>query len=356
MRTMEKTFGTRTKHSTTGADLAGMVGINPYYSDSLLQSFIFDKTLQLSEVPAVKPEVKPLSPSLFSYSFDVFHHDSSSIAVVNDCFADVVVCPSFETSFPSRNLFEKLLTGTSAFGLKLCPQTLKLNHFALDFLAAEELSLTCYSNVVYSDINTNLKSVRNLVDIDVSGKRDMQEHSIFVNGEKGGLWTPIKILPIAFWNFNRNINPPFDSCKPDFIKAKGECSLVKSQRHTFLKGGFRTFVSPDRFEGLGSNTISIYNKLRRQVKLLSSLVITEMMKLISVINTRIKSLVSDVRNNFRILFHSIKKQHIHRDFKLDGYNRLHTLLEGKQVFNLIGGEKGQFLPTLKCRVSLPQIL
>ena len=355
MRTMEKTFGTRTKHSTTGADLAGMVGINPYYSDSLLQSFIFDKTLQLSEVPAVKPEVKPLSPSLFSYSFDVFHYDSSSIAVANYCFADVVVCPSLETSLPTRNPFEEFLTGTSAFSLKLCSQTLILNHLVLDFLAAEELSLACYGNVVYSDINTQLKSVRNRLDADVSGKCDVQEHPVmFINSENGSLWIPIEVFPVVFRNFDWNINSFINSSEPNLVRKECESSLVKSQGQMFFKDWFASLVSPDRFQGLGSNTISIYNKLRRQVKLLSSPVITEMMKLIPITNTRLKSSVSDVRNSPAVLLHSIKKNFIKRNFKLNSNNRLHTLSKREQVFKTIGGFA--FLPTLKSWVSSEYVL
>ncbi len=357
MRTNKKTFGTGTKISAVGTSLASVVRADFNHIDSFLQSLIFDKTLQLVEVPAVKPEVKLLSLSLLPYSSDVFHHDSSSFATGNNLFADVVVCPSFETSLLSRNPLEEFSGTSSAFGLEICPQTLILNHLAFDFLAAEELPIACYGNVVYSDINTQLKSVRNRLGIDISGKCDMQEHPlILIDGKESSLRTPIKILPITFGNFDWNINPAFDGCEPDPIRVESEGSFIKSQGHIFLKDRFTSFVSLDRFEGLGSYTISIYHKLRRNAKLLSNLVIAKMMELIPIVNTRLKSSVSDVRNSLAVLFHSFEKQPVHRDFKLNRSNRLHTFLREERVFKLIGDEKGQFLPTLKCRVSLPQTL
>jgi len=38
-----------------------------------------------------------------------------------------------------------------------------------DLISTKELPIASYSNLVYSDINTNLKSVRNLVDVNISG-------------------------------------------------------------------------------------------------------------------------------------------------------------------------------------------
>jgi len=337
---------TGTETSAVGTGLGSQVRTDLNYIDASLQSLVFDETLQLEEAPTIKPSVKPLTHILIpalSYPFKVLQYDCVSTAA-DDLFADVMIDPTHVTILPTRDCFEQSLGRLGAFTLKSLPQILELHNLSL--MPSEHSAITTDSEVVYSDINTDLKSVRNLVDINVSGECDVQEHSVMlINGKQGSLWTPIKILPIISWNFDGNINPTINSGEPNLVGVEGEGSLVKSQRQTLFKSRFASLVSFDRLEGLGSNTISIYHKLRRQVKLLSGFVIAEMMKAITIVSLGFKTSISDIRNSLAILFHSIKKQPVERDFELDCNNRLHRNYWVEQVFKTIGG-KAFLLPTI----------
>ena len=253
---------------------------------------------------------------------------------------------SLETSLPARNFAKKLLSTSSAFALEPCSQSLEFDTVALNLATAKELPIACYGNMVYSDINTNLKSVRNLVDVNVSGKCNVKEHSIvLINSNFHSLITQIKVLPIIFRNFDRDINSTFDCCYSNFIRTKGKCSLVKVKGHIFFKDWIRTFVSLNTFKSLRSNTIGVYDELRGKLELVSSFIITKMVKLVSVINIRFKAFISNIRDSLRVLLHSIEKQFVHRDSNLYSDNRLHIGCKLEQVFKTIGGEFA-FLPTI----------
>jgi len=353
MGTNKKTFGTRTNLSTLGTGRVNLDYINPS-----LHSFVADKVLQLVKAPSIEPEIKLSSFPDFSYVFKVFQNNSSCLAVINNLFTDNVVPICFETSLPARNLTKKFLTGTGAFALEPCSQSFEFESVSLDFSSSKELLVACYSNLIYSDINTNLKSVRNLVDVDISGKCDMQEHPVMLtNSKQGSLPRPVKIFPIVFRNFNRNINPAIDGCKPNFIKLKGKCSLVKVKGHNILENWLGAFVSLNRFKCLRSYTIGIYDELGRQVKLSSCFVIAKVVKVISVVGFGFKSFIGYIRNSFGILLHSIKKQFVHRNFQFDSYNRLHNKVNIFEVYKCFVLEvKRQFLPQLKQWVSLPEII
>jgi len=319
MGTNKKTFGTRTNLSTLGTGRVNLDYINPS-----LHSFVADKVLQLVKAPSIEPEIKLSSFPDFSYVFKVFQNNSSCLAVINNLFTDNVVPICFETSLPARNLTKKFLTGTGAFALEPCSQSFEFEPVSLDFSPAKELFTACYSNSIYSDINTNLKSVRNLADVDISGKCDIKEHSVMlVNSKQSSLPRPVKIFPVVFRNLNRNINPAIDSCKPDLIKLKGKRSLVKGKGNNILENWLGALVSLNRFKSLGSYTIGVYDKLGRQVKLGSCLVITKMVEVIPVISLGFKAFIGYISNSLGILLHSFKKQFIHRNFQFDGDYGLH---------------------------------
>ena len=360
MGTNKKTFGTRTNLAAQVMPLGCEIGISFNYFNSSLQSLIPNKAMQLIETPSAQPEVEPFSLLLFSYAFKVFQNDSSSVAIANNLFADYMVPVSLETPLPARNLLQEFLAGTSAFALEPCSQSLEFEPVRFNFATAKELPIACYSNMVYSDINTK-KSVRISWNADVSGKCNMQEHSVvLVNSKQSSLITPIKILPIVFRNFNRNVNPTIDCCESDFIKTKSKCSLIKSKGHTFLKSWLRTLVSLDRFKSLRSYSIGVYDKLRGQVKAFSGIIIAEMVKLVSVIDIGLKSLISYVLDSFRVLLHSLKQKIIFRNFQLNGCNGFHGNLKDKlpympygQMSSPVQNGGWQFLPRLKSWVSLP---
>src|SRR3989344_3614130 len=141
MGTNKKTFGTRTKLSTFGTGLASTEWSNLNYSNPSLHRFVSYEVLQLIETPAIKPEVKSSTFSCVPYSFDVFQHNSSSVAVINYCFADYMVPISFETSLSARNLLQEFLARTSAFALEPCSQSLEFESISLNFSSTKELPI-----------------------------------------------------------------------------------------------------------------------------------------------------------------------------------------------------------------------
>ena len=329
----KKTFGTRTNLSASGTGLGSKVRTNFNYFNSLSFSFVFDEVLQLVETPTIKPEVKSLAFPDFSYSFDILQYNSSSITVANNLFADVVVYPSLETSFPTRNFFEKFPSRVSAFGLKFCPQSLEFEPIGFNFIPAKKLPIACYSNMVYSDINTNLKSVRNLVDVDISGKSNVKEEPAFlVKSKQSSLVTPREIFKVIFWNGYRNIYSFLNSRKSNIIFSESKSSLIKIKRHHFLKYWFRTLIGFDRFKGLRSNSIGVYNELRGQFKSFSCLVIAKMVKVISVMDVGFKSLIRNILNSFRVLLHSPNKKIVFRNFQLDSGYGLHNYLKSILIY------------------------
>jgi len=333
MRTNKKTFGTRTQLSTLGTGLGSEIRTDFNSLYSIPQGFVSNELLELVERPTINPKVKSFAFINISYTFEVLQNNSSCFAVINNLFTDNMVPISLETFLLSRNLFEKFLATSSAFALEPCSQSLEFEHVSFDFSPAKELPIACYSNMVYSDINTNLKSVRNLVDVDISGKCDVKKHSImFVNSNNHSLVTPVEILPIVFRNFNWDINSTIDSCEPNLIKFESKYFLVKIKRHVFFKKWLTAFSVFNRLQSLRSNTISIYNELGRKIEFVPTFIITKMMKLVFITNIRFKTFISNVRYNFGILLHSFKKQFICRYFKFNSYYGLHIDKNVEQVF------------------------
>jgi len=355
MGTNKISFGTRTEFSTARTPLASMVGTNLNNINPSLHSFIFDKALQLVETPSIQPEVEPLTFSGFSYAFDVLQHDSSSIAVIDNLLRDYMIPVSLETSLFARNLLQKFLSTSSAFTLESCSQSLEFDSFTFNLATTKELPIACYSNMVYSDINTKKSVATRSLDVDISGKSDMQEHPIMlVNSKNSSLPRPIKIFPIVFRNFNWNINPPIDCSEPNLVKIKCKSSLIKSKRHIFLKGWFSTFITSHRFESLRSNSIGIYNELRRKVKQLPAIIIAKMVKLVSVVGVGFNAFISDIRNSLRVFFHSVKKQFAMLNLQLYCSNGLHIDYKTLDIFKHFGNEgKRAFLPTTKVVGILP---
>jgi len=383
----EKSFGTGTEFFAAGALLGSKVRADFDYFYPISFCFVGDELLQLAEAPSMEPEVKPLSFSGFSYSFKVFQDDCSCIAVFHDLFADYVVPVSFETFFSAANLLEKFCCRAGAFALELCSQSLEFEPVIFDFVSSEELFVAGYSYVIDSHINSEF-SIIGVFYPDFFRKRDVEEHSAFlIENKQSGLVRPVKVLGVVIRDLNRNINSAVNSCKPDILFRKSEGSFVKSKRQMLLKNRLRAFISPDRLKGLRSDSVSVYDELRRQAKKLSGFIITQVMKVIPSVSFSFKSFISNVRNSFAVLFHSIKKRLVSGNFQLNSNTGFHNNRESKLIYILhtsMSSEKtrifssrknrnifkmssansekteklteGQFLPQLKLWVSLPYLL
>ena len=358
MGTSKKSFGTSAKRTASRTSLGSMVRANFNNTNSQSVGFVSDKALQLVETPSIQPEVHSLAEPLLSYRFKVFHDNHSSVTICNNLFADDMIPVSLETPLPTRNFFEQFLATSSAFALESCPQSLEFEPVSFNLISAKELPIACDSNVVYSDINAQ-KSVRTSLGVDVSGKCDVKEHPLLVLDKQGSLVIPVKVFPVVFWNIQIESNPFIDGCEPDFVSKPSGVSLVKGKRHELLENWLASFSGFNRLKSLRSNTIGIYDKLRRQIKQFSCIVIAQVMKFISVVDAGFKSFISNVRNCFGILLHGFKKQFTISYLDFDGCDGFHSNKEDGLPYKAYAGRcpvvfgGWQFLPTLKSRVSLP---
>ncbi len=324
MGTNKISFGTRTDFTALRAGLRSHIRVDLNNLNPSFDSLILNEAMQLIETPPIEPEIESLSLLDFSYAFQVLNNNCSSVAVIDNLLRDYMIPVSLETSLFSRNLLQEFLRTSSAFGLESCSQPFIFNSFTSNMFSTKKLPIACYSNMVYSDINPQLKSVRNLLGFDISGKSYVKKHPVFlINNQVSSLRIPVKILPVIFRNIQRDFNSAFDSCKLNSIEEKLESPQIKSKRHTFFKDRFRAFVGFDRFKGLRSYSIGIDNKLGRQVKLLPSFIITKVVKVISVVNSSGKSFICNIRDSFRVFLHSLKKQFTFRYLNFDSSYRLH---------------------------------
>jgi len=325
MGAFKETFGTCTELSTLATNLASMVRADFDSSYPFSQSLVFDKSLELVKAPSVQPEVE-LSSFISSDSFQIFYDNHvSCYTIANDCFADVMVSPSFETSLFSRNFLQEFSGASSAFSLKLCSQPFEFDSILFDFFSAKKLFFACYSDVVYSNVNTDgFAVVTRNISVDISRKSDVDEQPFLSFYNLGSLIAPIKILPIVFRNFNRNIYSSFNCCKPYLIKAKSESSSIKRQGKKLFKNWFASFIRSDAFKGLTSYPVRVYDELARKVKLFSRSIIAKVVKLVPVISLRFETFISDVTNSLRILFHSVNYFFSLRNLKLYRNSCLHN--------------------------------
>ena len=332
MGTSKKTFGARTNIIAFTASFGSEVRINLNHLDAFSYSLISNEGLQLEEIPAIKPKVKPFAFPVLAYSFKVLHNNSSSSTIINNLLADIVVNPSLETSLSSRDFLEQSLGASSAFGLKFSPQMLESEHVLFNLITTKKLPIAGYSDMVNPNINSN-NSIRISWCFKVSGKCNMQKHPIFsVKNKQSSLRRPVKIFPVVIRDIYRYIYSSFYGCKPYFIKAESESSLVKSKGNMFLKTRLRAFIGLDRLKSLGSYPVGIYDELGGKIEKFPSFVIAKMMKLISPVYIGSVSFISYVGNSFGVLFHSIKKNLVFRDFDFDSSDRFHDFTNDALVY------------------------
>src|SRR3990167_515547 len=350
----KKTFGARTNLPTSGTEFGSKIRADLNHINPPLHGFVANEVMQLVETPSIKPEIHPLAEPFLSYSFQVFNNNCSGRTIADNLFADCMVPVSLETSFPAGNLLEKLSGRVSAFALEPCSQTLEFEPVRFNLLTAKELPAACYSNMVYSDINTQ-KSVRTSLDVNASGKCDMQKHSLLVPDKQGSLVIPVKVFPVVFRNIQIKSDWLLQSSQSDFISMPSGVPLVKGKRHKLLEFRMHALRLLDRFNRLRSNSYCIYCKLGRQVKVMSCLIINQMMKPVSVTYSIAKCFVGYVLDSFGILFYSFKKQRVAGNSYLDGCDGFHINSKDGILYKAYAGMSSgyggfAFLPRLKAWV------
>lgn len=334
MKASKQVSNARANISASGADLRGTKRINFNHINSFSVSLVGNESLQLIETPVVNPVVESFSSLTSPDSLQVFHYNSSFCNTINNLFTDIVVYPSLETSLSSRPFHEKLSGRPSAFGLKLFPQSLELEHFSFDSTAPEEFFIRGNSHMIHSDINTNFP-VATSVDVDVFGKCDMNKHSLlFIKKNLSSLPRPVKVFNVIFRDLDRDIYSSVYCSYSNFIRSECKSSLVKVKRHVSSIFGLRSSRSIYTLEVLGSYSNGIYNILRWQFKFLSGFMITKMVKVISFMSIGFKTHVRDVRNSFGIFLHGLNKKFIIGDFQFYCSNRFHSIYKDLNYLKL----------------------
>ena len=221
-----------------GTGLASHVRIDKNCLLPLHLGFVSNHILQLPESPAINPSVKSFSHVFIPASSDVRQVlKDEHISCADDLFADSMV-EITHIAFPSATeSFEFSFGRLCVFALQSSSQPLMLLYSGL--MTFEDISIACYSEVVYSDINTN-NFLRVTVSSDVFGDCDVKEpSSLLVFDEHCSLEIPTMVFRVVFVDVKRNINSlvvgsnsyliPFETCK----------SFVKKNRSRFDKW-FRT--------------------------------------------------------------------------------------------------------------------
>src|SRR3989344_7052532 len=334
----------KTKTSTTS--FAGISGINKNNSISIQYSLIPYKLPKLVITPIVQPISLFFINSTFSNAFNIFHNNSISyINRGNYCLADFMIALSHEAFLFSRNL-SKEFSGTScAFRLQSRPQVSEFGFDIFNLVGIEELIIGRNCNIINTDVNSN-KVTRNIINSNISGKSNMQKHPVksFIINNSHSLIAPIKIFPVVFWNLYGNIYSLFGYSYSYLIKRKRKSPLIKVQRHKLFINWPTSLIGFNRVQSLRSYSNSINNILRRKIKLISSFVVSNMMKFVSVTYIMLKAHIRNIGNSFRILFHSIDNLLVARNLKLYSSSCFHTLNK-------------MFLfkcPTRGCHVTLAQ--
>ena len=349
MGTNKISTGTRTQVSALGADLACVVRFNLFHNDAFHVGFIGDEALQLEKAPVTNPIVHPLSSVCFSYSFEVFQNNLSTIEVGDDVFAYVVVYPSHVTSFSSRYFLKQSLTGTSAFSLKLASKVFELPLGLLHNTAIKEFSLAGYCEVIYSEVNAQNDPLRATVllnGINLFRESKNEKTSVLpINPEKAFSNIPSEVFFVAIRNFDFELLPTFEQSEnEDFSFKISTPREVVSDRSPLDDGLVLSLLNHSTsLTYAGNRELGWQGLLKMLINKGVELDIIPNLSTPSIINTKLQSLsVSfDGFNYFRSCDNL--------DFSTDGCSHIDSKEQG--LFKSFGNEETGFLPYLKIGVS-----
>jgi len=223
MATKTTLTGTRTKLTTSVADLGSVVRFNPINHNSFSFSFVLDKTLKLIETPITNPIVHSLSSSLFSYAFEVFHYNLVSVEVGNNVLTYIVVIPCHEPLLFSTQPLEKPFGTSSAFGLKFTTQIFEFPFDLLNFCRIIKPAVRSDSKVIYSEVDAK----NSILDIRAIGSNLFREceqketSTLFIYPEKALTDIPTEIFFIAIRDSEWDFNSTFYSSQRQDIVLEG---------------------------------------------------------------------------------------------------------------------------------------
>jgi hypothetical protein len=349
MGTNKTRFGTRTKHSTFGADLAGVVRLNLFHNDAFHVGFVGDEALQLEERPVANPIIHHSPSSFIPYSFEVFQNNLSTIKTFDDAFADVVINPSHITSFSSRDFLKQSLAGTSAFSLELSPEIFEFSLCLLHNTAIKEPCVACDCEVVYSEVDAQNDTLRATVLLNgINFFRECKDEKasvLPVNSENALADFPVEIFFVAGGNVELELLPILE--QPQNQDISFEISTAgKVVSDTCLLDDWLSLCLLDHSAGL---TDAGYCELCRQS--LPEMLVNKRMELNIIPNLPTPSIIDAELQSLSISFDGSDYfiSGVNLDFSTDGCS--HNTCKEQQIFKTIGNEETGFLPYLKIGVS-----
>jgi hypothetical protein len=349
--------GTRTKLTTSVADLGSVVRLDPIHNNSFSFSFVLDEALQLKEAPITKNPIHPLSFSLFPDSFQVFHNNLVSIKVGNNVFTYTMVYVLHPTSFPTTKLFEQSLSRPCAFRLKLGTQIFELLFSSLDFSRIIKPTVTTDGEVVYSEVNAQNNVLRTVVLLSGSNlfrECEQEETStFFIHPEKALSNIPTEVFLVAVRDSEFELLPTLEQSQYQsiFFNVCTSWEIV-SDRCSF--DSWLGFSLLDHSTSL-SHTSDCY--LSRKFETLSNCMVDSIMEFKVLSDFMLPSIINTELQGFSVSFDSGNYFKGWIDSNFCSHNSSHKDSKVVDIFKSFGNkEERAFLPWLKPWVSCPEIL
>ncbi len=332
MQTRKTTIGARTKLTASMADLGSVVRLNSNNFNSLLDSLILNKALQLIERPVVNPIVHNPSPTLLPYPFEVFHNNLVSVEVGNNIFTNVMINPLHPTSFSSREFLEQPLAGASAFTLKFGTQILEPSFDLLDFSRIIKPAVGSDSEVVYSEVNAQNNVLRTTVllsDNNLFRECEQEETPTFlIHSQKAFTNFPTEIFFIANRDFEFKLLSAFEQSQDKNISFDVGTSWEVISDRSF----------PDDRLCLGyldhSTSLShtSYSYLGRKFKSLSDVMVNGIMELEVLSDFVFPSIINTELQGFSVSLDSSNYLFSWIDSNLCSYSCSHNYLKGELIY------------------------
>lgn len=350
MRASKTSSNTRAKSSALMAELGSHKRIDSLNNNTCSFSLVLDERLQLEKTPVAYPIIHSLASAGFSYAFQFFQHDTSSVGIFDDMLAHTMVHISHKPFFSTANFSQQSFSGTSAFGLQFASQKLETSFNLFDFRRVEKSAIASDGKIVYSEVNAN-NILRTNAGVDLFGNAKQEEHSAFiVHSQKTFANPPIrkKILLITSRNFERHFNSTFDGGQAQNIIFKGSraweivfhtASLDNRLAFGFLDQSTRLFDTRNDKLGMQSqlSQISVHERLQSDM----------------IIDSFLPSNINAILQTSSVCLDGLYE--FRTSSNLDFYGSIcsHNTNEVREVYKLNGGDEWQFIPRLKSWASLP---
>ena len=246
------------------------------------------------------------NPYPVAYAGQIFECDTASgaLSLINNSLGDYVVDVSGKALFFALAVFEKALSRLSAFGLKLRAKLGMAFTKAVDMVSGKGFAGGINSDILNAEVNAD-PVVRFVLrrfghfDTDVEIENTVLIHKVGLTPDTSGIKLPV----IA--EGKGNINPLVKSLEIDDIgKLEFPDAVVIDDSTMRLEAAMLLFIPLVRFGGLA---YSAYCHLRRQAKLLSDVVIAEMVQFYLSARLMLKGNIGDMVTGSVKGFHRLEK-------------------------------------------------